>query len=81
MSLSSANLRAGLFSTMGYWQPEAWPYHPPPTPEYRANRHWVPPRALPWYYTCDPLYLLGWLALRVLPPHAAVGLGLGWWWG
>lgn len=74
MSLSNANL-----STMLGWQPEAWPYSPPPTNLHRENRHWVPPSALPWYYTCDPFYLLGWLAVRVLPPFVLLGICLGGW--
>lgn len=77
MSLSNRNLRDALYvSTMCQWQPEAWPYSPPPTSYHVQNRHWTPPKSLPWYYTCDPLYLLGYLAIRVLPPFAAIGFSI-----
>ncbi len=61
-------------STMAGWQPHSWPYDPPPSPYHVHNRAVIPPKALPWYYTCEPLYLLGWLALRVLPIWCAIGV-------
>jgi hypothetical protein len=65
------------FSTIvmsaGGWQPASWPYHPPPTSYHVHNRHWSPPKALPWYYTCDPLYLLYWIAVRVIPTFTVIG--------
>jgi|KBSMisStaDraftv2_1062788.scaffolds.fasta_scaffold00032_92 hypothetical protein len=53
------------------FQPVNWAYQYPARWD-RADRAWVPPKALPWFYTCDPMYLLGWLALRVFAVEAVV---------
>jgi hypothetical protein len=59
--------------TCGHFQPPGWTYPQPPSYHYYQNRALIPPKALPWYYTCDPLYLLGWLAMRVLPIWMGAG--------
>jgi len=52
-------------------QPRVWSYQTPA--RWDLDQRWlVPPKALPWYYTCDPMYLLGWLALRVFAVEAVV---------
>lgn len=77
-SLNSAGSECSTFTS---WQPRDWKYWPPPTEYHVINRHWMPPRNLPWYYTCDPMYLLGYLALWVGPATALVilvHLLIGW---
>ena len=48
-------------STFSSFQPVTWPYQYPARWDFH-HRELVPPKALPWFYTCDPMYLLGWLA-------------------
>jgi hypothetical protein len=64
----------GYCSTMAYFQPQSWPYHPPPSAYHVQNRAVIPPKVLPWYYTCEPMYLLWWLAVRVMPSAAGIGV-------
>lgn len=58
-------------STFSSFQPVTWPYQYPARWDFH-HRELVPPKALPWFYTCDPMYLLGWLALRVFAVEAVV---------
>jgi hypothetical protein len=63
----------GSASTFSQYQPVHWPYQYPARWDY-SQRDYVPPKALPWYYTCDPMVLLGWLALRVFAVEGIIAI-------